>query len=132
MLKKGGGLNEFPWQGAEAVHSIVASSILYRYIEEQKPGGEDLAEALYLLARSDAFTFRSLELLEPQHYLEQAIRIAPHTQIAARAYGVLELEVVLINQAFDQEIPEKVQMWLDELRELSEVAPEKARASYAR
>jgi hypothetical protein len=123
LLVEGGGLNDFPWQEADSIHAIVASSVLYRYIEERRPHGEELAEALYLLARSEAFTFRSFELLEPQYYLEQAIRIAPHTEVAERAYAALELETVLINDAFGQPIPEDVREWLEGLRELSVVAP---------
>ncbi len=119
VLDQGRALEDFPWQESDTVHEIVASSLLYRYIEEQRPAGEDLAEALYLLARSEAFLYRSFELFEPQQYLEQAIRAAPHSDVAARAYSVLELEVVL--RYGPENVPDDVRKWLERLRELSAV-----------
>jgi hypothetical protein len=117
ILEQGRGLNDFPWQESDTVHEIVASSVLYRYIDESNPRGEDLAEALYLLARSEAFLLRSFELFEPQQYLAEAIRIAPHSDVAARAYSVLELEVTL--SYGPDNLPDEIREWLDRLRELS-------------
>jgi hypothetical protein len=121
VLDQGRALNDFAWQESDTIHEIVASSLLYRYIEEQRPEGEDLAEALYLLARSEAFLFRSFELFEPQQYLEQAIRAAPHSDVAERAYSVLELGVAL--SYGPQGVPDAVRAWLERLRELSAVEP---------
>ncbi len=119
ILEEGRALNDFPWQGSGTIHEIVASSVLYRYIEESKPREKDLAEALYLLARSEAFLFRSFERFESQQYLERAIRIAPHTDVASRAYSVLELEVAL--RYGPSGVPQDGREWLERLRELSTV-----------
>jgi hypothetical protein len=123
ILAEGRSLDDFPWQGGDIIHAIVASSLLFRYIDDRKPGGEDLAEALYLLARSNAFTGRSFELFEPQFFLEQAIFVAPHTEIASRAYAALEIEATLIYGASGALVPEDVREWLARLRELSEILP---------
>jgi hypothetical protein len=118
ILDAGHLLSEFPLDAADEVHAIVASSVLYRYLEEKRPTGEDLAQALYLLARSDAFTRRSFETSESASYLELAIGAAPHSAIARRAYARLELQTLLeYSTPFGVELPDEVNTWLRELRE---------------
>jgi tetratricopeptide (TPR) repeat protein len=129
ILDSGHALSEFPFDAANQVHAVIASSVVFRYLEEKAPEGEALAQALYLLSRTEAFTRRSFELSEAASYLEQAIHAAPHTTIAERAYARLELQTLLQFVGEQSiEMPEDIHSWLMELRELSST---KARPSTA-
>jgi len=120
ILDAGHALSEFPLDSADEIHAVVASSVLFRYLEAKRPEGADLAQALYLLARTEAFTRRTFETSEASSYLERAIRAAPHTAIAERAYARLELATLLqYSGPFGVEFPDDVRLWLEELRERS-------------
>jgi hypothetical protein len=109
------------------VHATVAASILFRYLEEKRPAGEELAQALYLLARTESFTRRSFAKSESSSYLEQAIQAAPHTAIAERAYARLERQTLLqYGDPFGPELPDRIAAWLRRLREQSSRAPSSA------
>jgi hypothetical protein len=123
ILDAGRALDEFPFDAAGRVHAIVASSLLYRHIEQDAPAGPALAEALFTLAQTDAFTRRSFELREPEHYLEQAIAEAPHSPLAERAFAVLEIETVLAHRLSGAPLAPDVSEWLARLREQSRTAP---------
>jgi hypothetical protein len=124
ILDSGRLLSEFPLDAADEIHSIVASSMIFRYLEDRQPAGEELARALYLLARTEAFAQQSFEISDALVYLEQAIRAAPHTDIADRAYARLELQTILeYSGPLGLEIPDEVNAWLLELRELSTSRP---------
>jgi hypothetical protein len=123
VLAAGRNLSEFPSDGADLAHAVLASSIVFRFLEQSKPQGLELAEALYLLGQTEAFTRRSFELSDAEHYLEQTIRIAPHTPLAERAYARLEREVVLgYTGSAGEQVPADVQKRLRELRELGRAA----------
>jgi hypothetical protein len=124
ILDAGHALSEFPFDGADQIHTIAASSVIFRYLDEQRPEGETLAEAFYLLSRTEAFTRRSFEVSEGSSYLEQAIHAAPHTAIAERAYARLELQTLLQYSGPEgEDMPGEVHGWLMELRELSSTKP---------
>jgi hypothetical protein len=122
ILDLGRDRSEYPLDNADEIHSIVASALIFRVLEADRPTGEPLAQALYLLARTEAFT-HSLEVSASGSYLEQAVRAAPHTDIAERAYARLELQTLLEYGAEGQFLPPDVDAWLDELRTLSRIQP---------
>ena len=133
ILDEGRGLDEFPSDGASLVHAIVASSLLYQYLEERRPRDQDLATALYLLAKTEAFTRRSFELSEARYYLEQSIRTAPHSALAERAYAALEQETLLgYTGSSGEHVPDDVRSRLAELRKLSRSTAAPADAAPAR
>jgi len=120
LLAEGRALCEFPQDGADLAHAVLASSVAYRYLEEAKPKGIELARALYLLGQTEAYTRRSFEVSDAQHYLEQVIRLAPHTPIAARSYAQLEREIRLgYTGSAGENVPDDVKAQLAELRELA-------------
>jgi hypothetical protein len=123
LLASGRARSEFPADGADVVHAIAASSMTYRYLEQAKPQGRELAEALYLLGQTEAFTRRSFELSDAQHYLEQVIRTAPHSALAERAYGQLERAIVFgYTGSAGENVPADVRAQLRALQELSRVS----------
>jgi tetratricopeptide (TPR) repeat protein len=128
VLDEGRVLNEFPMDAADEVHAIVASSLVYRYLDERKPMGEELGRALYLLARTQSLMTQEGDVLEAMVYLEQAIRAAPHTDVAQRAYAQLELAANLefLGASRPGGLVE-VGTWLVELRDLSRVVPPASR-----
>jgi tetratricopeptide (TPR) repeat protein len=120
ILAEGEQLSEFPADGNDRLHAVVASSLLYRFIEEESPHGGSLAEALCLLGETEAFTRRSFELSEAEHYFEQAIRLAPNTPTAARAYATLEKETLLgYTGSSGVRVPDDVRQRLAELKAMS-------------
>ena len=120
ILAQGRAATEFPDDGADLVHAIVATSLVFRFIEAREPQGRALAEALYLLGQTEAFTRRSFELAEAEFYLEQAIRLAPRTALAERAFARLERDTLLgYTGSGGEQVPDDVRAWLEELRELS-------------
>ena len=120
LLARGRALREFPADPSDLVHAITASSMVFRLLEEGKPRGQERAEALYLLGQTEAYTRPSFELSDAGHYLEQAVRAAPHTPIAERAYVQLERELaVSYTGSSGTSVPDDVQALLRELRELS-------------
>jgi hypothetical protein len=95
--------------------------MVYRYLEQKRPQGTELARAFYLLGQTEAFTRRSFELPDTEYYLEQAIRLAPHPARAQRVRSV-EGEVVLgYTGSAGEQLPEEIQDLLRELAELSRV-----------
>jgi hypothetical protein len=122
ILSEGRALSEFPTDGADLAHAILASSMVYRYLDQKQPQGLELAQACYLLGQTEAFTRRSFELSDTEHYLEQAIRLAPHTPLARNAFARLEREILLsYTGSGGEQLPEEIQDLLRELAELSRV-----------
>jgi len=127
VLARGRELREFPADGSDLVHAIVASSLVHRFLESHSPKGLERAEAFYLLGQTECFARRSFEMSDAEHYLEQAIRAAPHSPLAARAYAQLERELVLgYTGSSGENVPGDVAARLRELRALSRptAAPE--------
>jgi hypothetical protein len=113
ILDAGRALSEFPFDATDQIHAIVTSSLVFRYLDEKAPEGVELAEALYLLSRTEAFTRQAFELSEAGSYLEQAIQAAPHSAIAERVYARLELQTMLQYTGPEgMAVPADVQSWL--------------------
>jgi hypothetical protein len=101
------------------VHMIAASAVLQRAIESGRLEGEALAEAYYLLGITEARIGRNYWLTQAPHFLEVAIRLAPHAPFARDAYALLEEEILMLYEGTDWErIPEEDAGRLAELRAL--------------
>lgn len=86
-------LSVFPAGRERVIQDIVISSILYRYIDEQKGRreGADIAEAYYMIGVIEARTVRPYWAVPQVTFLfEAAIRAAPNGPFAKEAYAVLE------------------------------------------
>jgi hypothetical protein len=119
-LAEGRALCEFPADGADLAHAVIASSIAFRLLESSQLPAAQRADALFLLGQTESFARRSFEVSDAQHYLEQAIRAAPHTPLAARAYARLAEELVLgYTGSSGEHVPPDVEQLLRELRALS-------------
>jgi hypothetical protein len=122
ILARGRALSEFPADRADLAHIVIASSIAFRFLESSRPQGRERAEALYLLGQTESFTRQAFETSDAEHYLEQTIRAAPHSPLAARAYARLEERLVLsYTGSSGENLPPDVAQLLRELRDLSRV-----------
>jgi tetratricopeptide (TPR) repeat protein len=127
ILERGEALRRYPADRADLVHKIVASGMLYRYVQGEKVPQDSLAEAFYLLGISDAFLRRSFERSEAQFYLEQAIRLEPGSDLAQVAFAELETQTLLAySGSSGLHLPGDVQRWLAQLKAIARSAPPSA------
>jgi hypothetical protein len=99
--------------------------VLLRWVEARRATGEtqgeELAEAYYLLGLAESHLARDTWASETPSYLEAAIRLAPQGRYAARAYALLEEEIVLgYTGSGGTRIPDDVEARLRELRDLTQ------------
>jgi hypothetical protein len=121
-------LGVWPSDSAGLVYDLVASSLLNQFIEdsmalppEQQPR-EQIAEALYLMGVIDGRSLDSYWVPQAENYLEAAIRMAPGTPVAKKAYSVLEENVVHGYGGFSEEhLPADIWAMLNTLRALADV-----------
>jgi hypothetical protein len=102
----------------------VASGLLHRRVKLGKPAPAS-AEAYYLLGVTELRIGSSAWLTEPEAYLEAAIRAAPASPAARRAYVVLEESTLLgyTGSGGEGELPPEAASWLAELRRLATGRP---------
>lgn len=112
----------FPADRQALIYHILASGMLHRVLEAHYGDGGDtleVAEAYYLLGLTELRIGRDFWLSQAQHYLETAIRLAPQTPFAQRAYALLEEETVLgYTGSSGVTVPDDVASRLEELRRL--------------
>lgn len=118
--------SEFRMDRGKMVDYIYASKLLNEYIQRKDPGAPqegkpraDLAEAYYLLGITESMTGRSYWLSQTEFYLESAVRYAPRSRFAEKAYSLLEEQVVVeFSGSAGTNIPDDMQRTLDDLRRL--------------
>ncbi len=112
----------FPTDRRVLVHYLLASSELHRYLELHK--GEstaEVAEAYYWLGLVETRLEANPWVAEASFYLESAIRTAPRSDAAKRAYDLLEEETILgWTGSAGTHVPPDVEDHLEELRALVE------------
>ena len=120
VAEQGAAVERFPRDRAALVHELVASSLLLRYVAAHPEPSLELAQAYFLLGVAELASGRSVWLSEAQDYLQTAIRTAPGSDWAKRAYVVLE-EQTLADYAGSSgvHVPPDVRA---ELRELKRIA----------
>lgn len=127
-LVQDAGLEEAPaYDHRGYVHALLASSLIHQHLDASRPGDEELAELYYLLGLTATRASRSLWLSEAETYLDTSVRSAPGSPSAARAYALLEREVLAgYTGSAGLQLPEDVDAHLRELRALIEAASEPA------
>ena len=103
------------------IQYLIASSLLNRFIATRQGAGEAkaVAESYYLLGLAEYRIGRDYWVLQGEHFLERAIRLAPHSTFARSAYELLEEETIVgYTGSAGIQIPVEVQQHLDELKHL--------------
>jgi hypothetical protein len=119
LIREAQGRNRFPADRLGLVHFVVASSHLQRYVEASTVQGPVLAEAYYLLGVAESYMSRSLWISETEFFLETAIRLAPKSVHARKAYAFLEQYVLAgYTGSSGLHLPDDVRAHLVELRRL--------------
>ncbi len=119
LIQEGQQHNRFLADRQGLVHFIAASGLLHRYVQDDTRTPTQLAEAYYLLGVAESYTPRSSWIPETEFFLETAIRLAPTSAVAKKAYVFLE-EYILVGYAGSEglELPGDVRTDLEELRRL--------------
>jgi hypothetical protein len=119
LIETGQLRNRFPADHQGFVHFVVASSLLHRLLTTPPANTSALAEAYYLLGMTETYISRTSWLSEAPFFLETAIRLAPTSPIATKAYDVLN-RYILTEYTGSQgtRVPSDVQEHLEELRRL--------------
>ena len=100
------------------VDLVAAETLLHRYLQTNPSDKQGAAEAFYLLAIAESNVSRSYWISETPFLLERAIRLAPKSPTAPRAYEFLEEYTV---SAYTGEtLPDGVRGKLEELRTMVE------------
>jgi len=110
---------QFRMDRSGLVEYILASKYLNRFVgNDSLPKAEGaVAEAYYLLGVTESMIGRSYWLSQTEFYLETAVRLAPRSGFAEKAYAMLEEQVVLeYSGSSGTHVPEDVQQTLNELR----------------
>ena len=120
LIEKGQQRESFPAYHQGFVHLVVASSLLHRYADSQPPDDKQaLAEAYYLLGVAESSLSRTSWLSETPFFLETAIRLAPASPIAAKAYDALSTSILTeYAGSADAHLPQTIQEYLEEIRRL--------------
>lgn len=122
IFQEANGAGRLPGDHRAVAHYVVASSILERLLESRTERDADTAEAYYTLGLIEAWIGRNYWVSSAPFLLESAVRVAPGAPFAARAYEILEEELVLSYQGVADELPAADQARLDELRALLEAS----------
>jgi hypothetical protein len=124
LLTEGRSMVDTPAQRAWLAHFVTASSILHRYVDEQRVPGPELAEAYYLLGITEARIGRNYWVTSAPFLLETSIRMASDQPFAKDAFALLEQELIMSYEGVDaDELPEEDLAHLAELRALVEGRP---------
>jgi hypothetical protein len=110
--------SEHPMDRQGQIHYLLASSLLHEYLATQ-PKGESAAEGYFLLDLSESMAGKDYLFAQNEFYLEAAIRSAPRSGFAKKAFHRLE-EAILFGYSGSSgvHIPDDVRAHLDELRKL--------------
>lgn len=105
---------------AMLVRYEIASGALLRYVALLPDGDSRAAEAYYWLGVIESRVGRSFWLSQTEPYLEAAIRLAPGSPFAAKAYPLLEEFVVGgYTGSSGEHVPADVKSWLAELKQIA-------------
>lgn len=119
LIRAGQQQNRFLADRQGLVHFMLASSLLHRYVNDNARPAAQLAEAYYLLGIAESYIPRSSWISETEFFLEMAIRLAPISPHAKKAYAFLEEYVITgYTGSSGLHLPSDVQEHLDELRRL--------------
>lgn len=124
VLDQGTAIAEYPADRRRLIHDLVASQILMEIVATEQAPGPEQAEAYYLLGITEARIRLDFWRSPADFFLEQAIRLAPHTQTSSRAYRALRDAVEAnFSGSSGTHVPKSLRDHLAELRALAVVAP---------
>ena len=120
VLDAGDVLSRYGRDRAGLVHQLVASSLLLRFVAAHPEATPETAHAYFLLGVTELRSGRSWWLAEAEGYFEAAIRTAPGSDWAKRAYVLLE-EQTFANYSGSGgvHVPPEVRERLQELRTIA-------------
>jgi tetratricopeptide (TPR) repeat protein len=120
LMNKAKSIMEFQLDNKGLIYYIQASKILHDLLDSDQLSLNHQAEAYYHLALTEMLTVRGYWLPKAVQYLESAIRLAPKSKIATRAYETLEGHVIIFAYSMDSsaKIPETLAKKLETLRGL--------------
>ncbi len=125
LINKARSKMEFPTDRTGVVFFLRASSLLQEFLEEDPRKPEVLAESYYLLGTAELLVGRSYWLSHADNYLEAAVRSAPTTVFAQRAFALLEENARLeYGTGPTNGLPPEVRERLESLRSLVQNAPQ--------
>ncbi|MCL4684975.1 hypothetical protein KJ059_09525 [Myxococcota bacterium] len=121
LVEEARSLDPFGSDQRPLVRFIIASSLLHRWLADPTHSAGEQAEAFTLLGISELRIDDTFWLSQADFYLETAIRRAPGTPTAMRAYELLEAATITsYTGAAGVDLPESVRVRLAELRKLAE------------
>lgn len=110
---------EYPMDRTGLVDYVVASGLLNRFMMEKSVKAAQMAEAYYLLGITESLIGRSTWLTQTDYYFEAAVRAAPKSKFAVKAFDALEQQLLMeYSGSGGTHLPEDVQSNLEELRGL--------------
>lgn len=110
-----------PSDRSQLVDYVLATTLLNRFIAAGPSEPQEQAEAFYLAGVAEARIHRSYWVSETDYLLEQAIRSAPKSDIARRAFDFLsEYTISAHAESSAREVSPELRANLDELRQLIE------------
>ena len=123
LMKRAEAASALPTGRQGLVDHVAASALLLRYLDGHAEGGDDLAEAYWLLGRAEAAIGAAPSLSLPEYYLEAAVRAAPASDVAREALDLLSWRVaVQYTGSGGEQVPVEVRAGLDELQALVDAA----------
>lgn len=119
ILAEGDRLDAVPGDHGSLAHLVVASALLERFIATHHRRDAELAEAYYLLGVVESRIGRNYWVTRAPFLLAESIRIDPAAATAARAYALLERELLRSYEGSDfEELPAEDREHLESLRAL--------------
>jgi hypothetical protein len=123
LVESGKHAREYPYSRAGLIYDLLASSLLHRLLDAPTQKPSDGAETYYLLGVTDSAVRSSPWLSDAHWYLASAIRTAPHSAIAARAFNAYEdMTILEWSGSAGTQMPRDVVAELDRLRALASPA----------
>ena len=124
LIEQGRSVAEYPGDRRALVHYLMASRSLNDLVAERSEPGPEQAQAYYLLGITETRIEADFWRSPADFYLEQAVRLHPHSEVAGRAYAFLEEETVLgYTGSGGTHLPRDIRARLEELRRLAEALP---------
>jgi hypothetical protein len=123
LIQRGDELRAFPSDSAGLAYDVMASGVIYRLLETPQAdlSNPERAEAYYILGATESRILRPSWNDRWDDYLEMAIRTAPGTDTAWRAYQLLENETLAYwSPSWTATLPASVRNRLEELRKAAE------------
>ncbi|MFQ5512578.1 MAG: hypothetical protein ACE5EO_12090 [Candidatus Krumholzibacteriia bacterium] len=110
----------FPSDRRGLVDFVAATTLLHRYLRSGPSDKADIAESYYLLAVAESCISRSFWISETDFLLERAIREAPKSPYARKAYDFLEEYTLSGHMGRSRDVPADVRANLAALRGMIE------------